>query len=97
MKRGSLYLLILSFTGLLVLFSCRKDIEYYILDRDRPTSEILEDAKIWYLRSIDKENIYQRLNPHWRDAWQVVREQEESTILVVPASEYRLQNKDINI
>lgn len=96
MKRSSLYTLTLLFTGLLVLFSCRKDIEYYLLDRDRPTSEVLENAKIWYLQSIDKENVRQRLKPHWKDAWTVSRGG-RSPIVVVPANERRLRNRDRDI
>lgn len=96
MKRSSLYTLVLLFSGLVVLFSCRKDIEYYLLDRERPTSEVMESAKIWYLKSIDKESVDQRLKPHWKDSWQVSREK-GAPVLVVPANERQLNNKDISI
>jgi hypothetical protein len=96
MKRSSLCTLALLFTGLLVLFSCRKDIEYYLLDRERPTSEILESAKIWYLKSIDREHVGQRLKPHWKDSWQVSRDK-GAPVLIVPANERRLNNRDISI
>src|SRR5690606_34866731 len=81
------------FTGLLVLFSCRKDIEYYIQGRAASSPQTLENAKIFYLVNLDSENVGNRLNPHWKDSWAIGRD-DGSSLLVVPSNGKKLNNKD---
>lgn len=95
MKRSALYLLTLFFAGILLFSGCRNT-EYIMLDEERPTSEVLMEAQIWYRQNIDRKDTRPRLKPHWEEAWQVPRERRPA-LLVVPAEEYPLQNKDISI
>src|SRR5699024_8015416 len=54
------------------------------------------EAKIWYRQNIDREDTRPRSKPHWEKAWQASRKR-RPTVLVVPANECPLQNKDISI
>lgn len=67
-----------------------------MVDEERPISEVLMEAQIWYRQNIDRKDTRPRLKPHWEEAWQIPRERRPA-LLVVPANEYPLQNKDISI
>src|SRR5690606_26186667 len=97
MKKGDFIKISLAFGVLLLLFACRKDIDFVIQGKEKPPSMQLESAKVWRHQRLDKMKPERlQLAPKWADAW---TEQSTSgkSILIVPAREKRVQNKDLKI
>ena len=80
----------------LLIFSCRKDIRNFILDRDAPPSSVLESAQAWHSQHIDVDATVPLLRPHWNDAW-MVKATDSSSLLIVSASDKYVRSGDISI
>lgn len=95
MKKADFIILSAVFGVLLLLFACRKDIDFMLQGKEAPPSAVLETAKVWHLKHLDK-GVRRHLTPRWDGSWT-----EQSTsgerLLVVPARERRVNNKDIKI
>lgn len=94
MKRSYLYFLTILFACLLVLFSCRKDIEFILEGKESPSASILENVKIYYMQNIISGSP-NRLNAKWKDSWLVRTDGKE--ILLVPTPEWKLFSKDFDV
>ncbi|KKO92467.1 hypothetical protein AAW12_05040 [Sphingobacterium sp. Ag1] len=94
MKRTYLYFLSVLFSCLLVLFSCRKDIEFILDGKESPSASILENAKIYYMENINSKS-GNRLDAKWKESWFLKKNGKE--FLIVPAPERKLFSKDFHI
>lgn len=97
MKKADFIRLSLAFAVLLLLFACRKDIDFVIQGKEKPSSAHLELAKVWHLQRLDKtKSASDQLAPRWDDSWneQTVN---GNDILVVPARENPVNNRDVKI
>lgn len=101
MKSRSLILLSVCFGICLLIYACRKEIDNIIHDRDSAPTAVMEGAKVWYYGHLDvktpkgqKGN--RKLTPIWNESW-MVESSDKSILLVVPARERRVRNKDISI
>lgn len=94
MKRSYLYLLTILCTCVLALFSCRKDIDFYLKGKESPSSSVLENAKIHYLQNVNIES-NNRLGANWKDSWIINKDGGE--ILIVPAPEIQQNNKNFSL
>src|SRR5690554_4551300 len=94
--KSSVSYLIAVLTITTVLFSCQKEIYVVPSNKARTTSELVENAKSWYLQNLDYTALASPLRPHWDDA-RTVQQQDESTLLVIPTSEHVVMNPDVTI
>jgi hypothetical protein len=94
--KSSVSYLIIVFSAFVVLFSCQKEIYVVPNNKARTTSELVENAKSWYLKNLDYTALANPLRPHWDDA-RTVQQQDESTLLVIPTSEHVVMNPDFTI
>ncbi|WP_343557480.1 hypothetical protein [Sphingobacterium sp.] len=94
MKRSYLYFLTILFSCLLVLFSCRKDIEFILDGKESPSASVLENAKIYYMQNINSASV-NRLDAKWKDSWLIKQNGKE--ILLTPTPERKLFSKDFDV
>src|SRR5690554_2678898 len=94
--KSSVSYLIIVFTVFVVLFSCQKEIYVVPDNKARTTSELVENAKSWYLKNLDYTAIANPLRPHWDDA-RTVQQLDETTLLVIPTKEHVVMNPDVTI
>ncbi|MBC6110302.1 hypothetical protein ACFOG5_06035 [Pedobacter fastidiosus] len=101
MKKTALIIMSLV-TGLcLLIFSCRKDIENYVNNREGPSSAILESAKIWHLQnSSDGSSVrdanFIRLRPLWKSSYSLTS-RNGNALLIVPTIEDYVDDKIISV
>src|SRR5699024_7788024 len=97
MKQRVLTFLTIAFSLCLLLFACRKEISFFVHDRDYASTELLESAKVWYLQHVNprapKIVQYGVLPVYWKEAWKT-QTTDGDNILVVPAEEYYISNLD---
>jgi len=96
MNRISLYILSMISLISLIFFSCRKDIDYYLSNKEQASSSQLEMAKIWRLRHLSaSKSTHGILQPMWDYSWKVTSP--EGQLIIVPAPEHRVNNKTYSI
>jgi len=96
MKQTPLIILAAITTICLLVFACRKEIDYLIHDRDRVTPDLLESAQVWYLQRLSSDPSIPRLLPTWKDAWGIQSVNGDS-LVIVPAPENYIGVKDISV
>lgn len=88
MKKADFIILSAVFGILLLLFACRKDIDFMLQGKEAPPSAVLETARVWHVKNLDK-GVRRHLTPRWDGSWT-----EQSTsgerLLVVPARENKM-------
>ena len=95
MKKNTLYFLTLMFSVCLLLFACRKEIEYFVNDRVEAPSTQLENAKIWRMRHLKKDSRSEALKPFWDNSW--IIKSSNGALIVVPAPEKKVDNKQLSV
>lgn len=93
MKKNALLTMIVLFSMCLILFACRKDIEYFVKDRTEAPSTKLELAKIWRLRNL-KHGVA-HMSPFWDHSW--IINSSAGDLIVVPTTEKHVANKELSI
>ena len=84
MKTRQLTLIMVIASCLLAIFSCRKELEFALLDRQNPADEIIESAQIWYFQRLTPKGLNNGQTPEWKDSWEIKELSNKS--LIVPIS-----------
>lgn len=96
MKKANFLILSILFSALLIT-GCRTEVNYLAKKPEGQLTAVMESAKLWHLRNLDKKKPKQRqLSPIWEDSWL-----EQSTsgkkLLVVTAKERKVNNTRMTI
>jgi|GEM_PF-4924303 len=96
MKQTSLAILVVISGLCLLVFACRKELDYLIHDRERVAPDVMESAQVWYLQQLNPDPSIPRLVPTWKDTWSTVSI-DHGKLLVVPAPENYVAAKDMTV
>lgn len=96
MKSTNFLIVSILFSALLIT-GCRTEVDYLAKKPEGQLSVVMEAAKLWHLRNLDKKKPKERqLSPIWEDSWLELSASGKE-LLVVPAKENKVNNTRMTI